>query len=254
MTTTKKLLRTLNQTNSLQDFVEKVACELDQYGILDWAYTQIDLPKRLTTREYLGTLDQKHIDTYVANAFYDSDLMLHHVQMSNTPRFQSDIEHELNATRFEFIHKGASINFITMNKDFGYKDVCCIPTLSPIDGSRFLLTVTSKDINETTFKKTVSEKLLELRLLSAAICECGTLRHKDVFFAQVKSYRALAKSAPVKLLKTMNKHDLNISQAARFLGISRNTAKQQLETLRAQLNVKTNHAASIVALQQGLFD
>lgn len=244
----------LDQSESFDNFVESIACELDRYGIKDWAYTQIDVPNQLTTLEHIGTLDQQYLDAYIENATYNSDLMLQHVKLSNTPRFQSDIEKELKSTRLEFSQKRPSINFINMNKDFGYRDVCCIPTTSPIDGVRFLLTLTSKNSIESKFKMGVMECIDQLRMASRSICESGAKRHKKSFFRIAGSYQILAKSAPMKLLETMIKHDMKVSEAATHLGISRDTAKQQLHTVRSRLNAKTNHGACLLAIKYGLID
>jgi Autoinducer binding domain len=248
------LLNYFSQASDYDDFSTLIERELSEFGIVHWAYTELDLPDRLTAEEHLGTIDKTFSDIYLEDSLYENDLVLQHIKSSDAPVFQSDIKEQLENLSFssEFFHGFDKI--IQRRKEFGYSDSCSIPVTSAINGSRFVLCLNLKSLKQVDFKNRVSKSMAHLKILAIAVNEVGANLFPELFLSPGKRYKAVAYSKPLELLTAIFKLDLSIKGASEHLGISIHTADNHIKKLKKYFNVKTIHGAYEIARLRGLIE
>lgn len=247
----KKLHERLNQTDDFEGFKALISKELDSYGISNWSYAPLDLPDQLTAAEPIGTIERGVVDCYLERSLYENDMVLQHVNVSDKPIFQSDIEWHINQSPVASSHIVCHSKIIKLNKQFGHEDVCAIPVTSSVDGGRFLFSLTSHGGEARRFKPYLSTHLLNLKTLAMTVNDIGVRKYPDNFLSAIKKYRTIVHSQPLNLLATIAKYDLSISEGAARLGITESTASKHLKTIRELLQTKTNYGAYRIAQKRG---
>jgi DNA-binding CsgD family transcriptional regulator len=246
----KFLICEFKKANDFDELTSMIKRELNSLGILDWTYTLLDLPGRLTALENIGTVDSDYVEAYVGNSLYECDFLLQHAKGNDRPIFQSDIIITMNKIPFDFELKTRYEEIMYWNKKFGYDDICIIPSTSKY-GGRYLLSLTSKEIDPRKFKNALSTNMPLLKILAQVICDIGSKQFKDIFVSPLKNFEAVLRSQPLNLLATMGKYDLTIQEAAQKLNIAGSTANKHILKIRKLLKAKTNHSAYEIAKRIG---
>ena len=240
------LLGKFNQTNSYEEFINKIEQELEErYEIKDWAFAFLHLPDKLVIAEHFGTVDIEYISEFLERGLEQHDLILQNARVKDSPIFQTDIYNAIVKSDLYTHDTNMWKKYIYQkNIERGLHEICCIPIRSSFDGKRCLFTVTSKGINRfSNFKKLIINNMHYLIVLASTINEVGMTSYKKHFFQGAETYNTLVNSQPLNLLATMVKYDLDVGKAASKLKISYNTAKKHIATIKAKLNATTIHGA-----------
>ena len=248
------LHKILSETNTYEEFVGAIESELNlRYEIYDWAFSFLNLPDKLVIMENFGTVHGDYVSEYLEEHLYNHDLLLHHVKIKNTPVFQSDIIDTVNKSGLVSYNNERYKQHYKNNFQHGFKEICCIPITSPIDGNRCLFTVTSRKIkNHDKFKSVVTKYIESLTSLAISINNVGLRKYKSSFLKALNEYAVLSLSKPLTLLVVMGKYDLDTREAAERIGIPYNTAKNQIAKIKDALGATTIHGAYNQAIENEL--
>lgn len=252
----EQLYKTIGQISELDEFVDSVEQELKQrFGIDGWAFTPINALPIFSLRSYLGNIDKDYSLIYREKCFFNIDLILQHVNRSDSPIFQSDVEQGLKSLPFLFDNAIEYEQLMRLNHQYEYHDSCSIPVTISRSGNRAVLVVTSRGLKPCTFKNTILNQLDFLKTFALAITEIFEKNYPNSFIHEnIKKLVTLSKSNSLNTLRVMVEHDLSVEETAEYTNTPLSTVKKRLKRVKDVLRANTNHGAYNLAVKLRLIE
>lgn len=244
-------IRTLTGATSSDDLVHRVTAVLNDFGFSDFS---------LASQSYnpacgvlLTTLPEELLAAYRIRRLGQHDLVLDYLKAGNRePLYHSRmirvIEHSPLRT-YSFLQ---NLAIRDLYREFQFYDQYLIPvqTLRGVRNGEenLIFTVLGKGQRQEEFQQLTHKRRPILRLLADAVVHIY-----DSKFSH-RHTRLARNPKPLLLLTTMAKHDLTLTQAARRLCISIDTANKHMAMAKKILGTHSQANAVYLALKQGLID
>lgn len=247
-----QVLRNLSASKDIMDFMKRISKIILQLGFKDYAFSRIDKPAELEIP--ILTSPKELLSLYNAEQLYVNDITLEYVANNNEPIFQSVLHDHINKT--PYLTESVRINqqISRLLKSFGFYDFYFIPCCAHNGGGKVVLSISTKDMDPTEFRKRIEKAKPVLRQIAEAIDFIGTRRFPDFFLGDGESRNIVITPRPLELLTVLAQEDMSLNEAAEFLNRSIYTVNQQIAVARKAFGVDTNHGAVFQAIREGLID
>lgn len=242
----------LESAGDFRAFKRKVTKELERLGFSHWSYLRLDIPRAFGIDKIVSTFPDDYLKLYQEENYALHDLMPQHLETSRTHIYRSTLTKFVEESPIETESMRQNKALFAMYDSFGYYDCIAIPIHSKDRENHAIFTLTSKGDSSKIFQDKVSAVKEKLRIIIKLVEEVGVDRFSEYFLGPKSEFFKIASGRALKLLELMSRKDLNISQAAEVLHMSRTAADKQLAKIREYLCVNTTHGALLVAIKKGL--
>ena len=238
-------IRELTACEDIAEFNQKIMTIVNNFGFSDYALV------RMSTHGAVGlpysSLPDALAEQYHAARFSQYDMVLDYLKTGNTqPLFLSSIADTISNSPVQTHTFKRNLEIHELYKRFAINDIYMVPVKANRGDDQILFSVMAKDSSNGDFKDVVELCAPVLKLLADAINFIGDTKFR------VRAPEVMVKPRPLRLLTTMAKFDLTLSQAAGKLCISLDTANKHMALAKKSLGTNSQANAVFLALKQGL--
>ncbi len=233
----------LSSATDVGDFKRRIDNIVKRLGFGDYAFVRLASVE--DSRELIS-ITPDLITTYDAAGLWEYDLALKHSIDDTRPIFRSAINEHVFQSPVELGEYSRCMHEANeLNKSFGYYDFYNTPIEARNGNGHVVLAVTLKGLSPTVLKRKVQQCMSDLQLLCEAIDFVSTRKFADELLGREDQESRIIKinSRPLEVLDMLANKDLNITEVAAEMGISKNTANRHLHAARKAFGVRTNYAA-----------
>lgn len=244
-----EFVRILSVAANIEDFNKRVLRVLRPLGLTDFVFIRkktngVDLPS--------SSLPSEFLEAYLQEEHFTSDMVLDYLQADNLdPIYLSMVERVIENTLVSTQSFAQNKEIIDLYRRFDFQDVFFIPVQcrKGKSGDRGVFAVMAKGMPYEDLFPLISRSKPVLQLLADAVSFIG----QDRFFAKEPSKETI-NSRPLRLLTTLAKNDVTLSEAADMLCVSLDTVNKHMAQAKKALGTRSQANAVYLAVQKGLIE
>ncbi len=246
-----EFIRELTVSQNPDDLSQRLISVLNRFGFSDFALMRCSLSQ--ASNFFLTSLPKELLDDYRKQRLYQHDMVLDYLKTGNPiPLHYSTIQRAIENASFLTHTFAQNLEILALYQQFEFSDAYVIPIQIHSGGKGdeegLLFSVLARGVNQEEFVKMTEKCGAILRLLGDAV-----IRIYNTKFGDGKP-KPVINPKPMRLLTTIAKHDLTLSQAADHLCIGVDTANKHISLAKKALGTRSQANAVYLALKQGLID
>lgn len=244
-------IRTLTGAETADDLVRRVTAVLKDFGFSDFSLVRQSYNPACGL--LLTTLPQELLDAYSNRRLGQHDLALDYLKAGNRePLYHSQMIRVIEQSPLRTYSFLQNLAIRELYREFRFYDQYLIP-VQTLRGTRdgeenLIFTVLTEGQRQEEFQRQTHKRRPILRLLADAVVHLYDNKFNR------RHTRHPLNPKPLRLLTTMAKHDLTLTQAASRLCISIDTANKHMAMAKKVLGTRSQANAVYLALKQGLID
>ncbi len=239
----------LEAANDIDDFNQRLLAMLDSLGFSDYAIVRrtrrrgLDIPFCSMPKELMAT--------YQIKKYYQYDMVLDYIDAGNLdPIYLSMVSRVIERAPLLTETFKQNLQIMALYQRFDVNDMYLIPVKSnshnPDD--RILFSVVSKGVDQEAFLQIVNRCKAVLQTLAETVNIIAEPRFYPSESGQIIN------PGPLRLLTVMAKKNLSLSQAAKRLRISIDTANKHMALAKKALGTNSQANAVYRAVKRGLIE
>ena len=223
-------------------------------GFTDYLFVRLERRWHAnSTSGLLFSLPNELMRVYHEENLFKTDLLMCYGKDNIQPIFGSQIYGYIDSAPFDTDLTSSNRRLIQLYRRYGYLEHCAVPAKAYNGNGNVMLVLTSRGVDPDKFTTRTTAIMPTCRALCKAIDSVTSKKFRTVFIDKSDSPIDLPRK-PLDALRRLAKEDKSITDIASDMCISPITAHQHIATARKALGVKTNVAAIIKAIREGLID
>lgn len=244
-----EFVRVLSGTKSINDFNQRILTVLEPLGFSDFALVRRKNNGRIEVP--LCSMPKALMEMYEAEKYCRHDMVLDYLDAGNLdPIYLSMVKRTIDNVSLMTRTFKRNQEILSLYEQFELYDAYLIPVRFDRgeENERGIFWAIARGVGFDDFSPLVERCKPVLRLLADTVNFIGFTRYYSGGDQPGMGTR------PLRLLSTMAKNDLSLSQAADVLCISIDTANKHMAMAKKALGTSSQANAVYLALKQGLID
>ena len=250
----KSMHASLLRARDITDLVPRITEWVTDIGFTDYVFVRLERRWHINSQSgLLFSLPNELMRVYHEQSLFKTDLLLSYGKDNTQPIFGSHIYGYIDSAPFDTQLTNSNRHLIQLYRRYGYLEHCAIPMPAYNGNGHVMLILTSRGVDPEKFAARITAIMPCCRALCKAIDSVTSKKFRFAFIDKSDGPIDLPHK-PLDALRRLAREDKSITDIAADMCISPITAHQHIATARKLLGVKTNVAAIIKAIREGLID
>ena len=243
----------LESAKSFQSFVNRITEQLNDFGIVDWTYSRIDVPMSVGLEGLIGTPPKKQQSYLSEKQYADFDLAFQYTLTQKKPIFRSHFNAAIK-TPISIDKVDNYLNLVEIYEDCNYYDSLLVPLFINNNDNHAFFTLSTPGMSPEKLQEIIRKQAKYIFPIIKTVERVGIEKFSQYFLDTKNSFDKIQykHEKALSLLSEMIKSDITINKAADSLQINPNTANKCMANLRDALDVDTTISAVLKAEKLGL--
>ena len=250
----KAIYGSLLRARDITDLTQRITKLVVDIGFTDYLFVRLVRRWHINAKSgLLFSLPNELMRAYHEESLFKTDLLLSYGKGNTQPIFGSQIYGYIDSAPFDTELTNSNRQLIQLYRRYEYMEHCAIPVPAYNGNGHVMLVLTSRGAEPDTMIARATAIMPRCRALCKAIDAVTSKKFRTAFIDRRDSPVDLPRK-PLDALRRLAMEDKSITDIAADMCISPITAHQHIATARKALGVKTNVAAIIKAIREGLID